>query len=442
MIGAVLLVSACTPVLKVPAGAQIACGFDFDCPAGHACAASGRCLDLDGPCSIADGDDVEAAADGLPCQLVDGGDGMCVSGACISPFCGDGFVDVAVGEACDLGAANSDREPGRCRTDCSEPRCGDGVVDGDEGCDDDGNQCVACQQVCITGTGDCDNGGDCECDLRPLAGLDINRVFSMGMDDAFVYLGVTGPAFESMGLLRVDLADGNVRVLVDEGADVDELVVGDTVIAFRSGTGLFVVDKDGGAPTKLDELFYDLAIDGDDVYTFDDEDGVLLFRDARGPAEQIGPAIRGVTSGAVIDGVAWASTGAGDVVRVREDAVDVVATRQFEVTGVELAADGGALWWMDERGQILRLSPDGGGAIVVARSPPNLDGRERQGFSIHEGDYVWRATSAVDLGEVLVGGRPPSGPRMRAEPASVIDTHAVHHGVTCFSSFDEVFCLR
>jgi hypothetical protein len=79
---------------------------------------------------------------------------------------------------------------------------------------------------------------------------------------------------------------------------------------------------------------------------------------------------------------------------------------------------------------------------VAGRSPPNLDGRRRLDFTIQGGDYAWRAESAAGFDEIVVGGRAPSGPRMRARPDSVVDTVAVHHGVVCFSSFDEVFCLR
>ncbi len=48
-------------------------------------------------------------------------------------FCGDG--EIAGGEECDDGDANSDTEPDACRTDCTQPSCGDGVVDLGEACD-------------------------------------------------------------------------------------------------------------------------------------------------------------------------------------------------------------------------------------------------------------------------------------------------------------------
>jgi hypothetical protein len=51
-------------------------------------------------------------------------------------------------EECDQGSLNSDRIPGRCRTDCSEPTCEDGVIDVDRGeeCDPPGT--VLCTDDC------------------------------------------------------------------------------------------------------------------------------------------------------------------------------------------------------------------------------------------------------------------------------------------------------
>lgn len=49
------------------------------------------------------------------------------------PVCGDGVIDP--GEICDDGAANSDVDPGACRSNCRPSSCGDGVVDPDEACE-------------------------------------------------------------------------------------------------------------------------------------------------------------------------------------------------------------------------------------------------------------------------------------------------------------------
>lgn len=49
------------------------------------------------------------------------------------PACGNGKVEP--GEQCDDGVANSDTDPGACRTNCRTAYCGDGVVDSGEDCD-------------------------------------------------------------------------------------------------------------------------------------------------------------------------------------------------------------------------------------------------------------------------------------------------------------------
>ena len=52
----------------------------------------------------------------------------------IVAVCGDGVV--SLGEACDLGSANSDTVRDACRRTCQWAHCGDGVVDTGEACDD------------------------------------------------------------------------------------------------------------------------------------------------------------------------------------------------------------------------------------------------------------------------------------------------------------------
>ncbi len=109
------------------------------------------------------------------------------------PICGDGKVDE--GEACDDGAANSDTEPGACRTTCALPACGDGVHDPAEGCDDGnaqagdgcdptctesyvcgdsvcdlvlGEECSVCAgDCCVCGDGTCDTDFGETCEVCP-----------------------------------------------------------------------------------------------------------------------------------------------------------------------------------------------------------------------------------------------------------------------------------
>lgn len=83
-------------------------------------------------------------------------------------WCGDGEVDVDAGEACDEGAANSDSEVDRCRSDCQPARCGDGVVDSGERCDEgelNGLVAGGCSASCDDrwcGDGQVDDGEVCD----------------------------------------------------------------------------------------------------------------------------------------------------------------------------------------------------------------------------------------------------------------------------------------
>jgi cysteine-rich repeat protein len=80
--------------------------------------------------------------------------------------CGDGILEAA--EQCDNGAANSDTNPGACRTTCMLADCGDRVVDPNEACDDGnrtaGDGCAAtCRKIERCGDGILDPGGE-QCD--------------------------------------------------------------------------------------------------------------------------------------------------------------------------------------------------------------------------------------------------------------------------------------
>jgi cysteine-rich repeat protein len=84
-----------------------------------------------------------------PGEVCDDGDnssGDGCSGDCQSTeVCGNGYVDVARGEACDCGTGlplpegcegpNSDAPGATCRINCTLPGCGDGVLEGLEQCD-------------------------------------------------------------------------------------------------------------------------------------------------------------------------------------------------------------------------------------------------------------------------------------------------------------------
>ncbi len=83
-----------------------------------------------------------------------------------APYCGDGSVDGAWGEACDDGT--NDGSYGTCMPDCSlAPFCGDGAATGDEECDDginNGTPASLCQTDCSwkCGNGELDSGEQCD----------------------------------------------------------------------------------------------------------------------------------------------------------------------------------------------------------------------------------------------------------------------------------------
>ena len=135
----------------------LVCGNGDVCDeAHHGCAAPTQLGACEGkpqlaPCSYAGVPD--GACDDGVCLPVECGDGIvgpgeacddgnhmagdgCSADCRSKDACGNGIVDVAVGEQCDDGLANSNTAPNRCRTDCQRHSCGDHVVDSGEACDD------------------------------------------------------------------------------------------------------------------------------------------------------------------------------------------------------------------------------------------------------------------------------------------------------------------
>ena len=118
---------------------------DEDCDDGNGVDGDG----CDGDCSASEG----ACGNGVVESDEDCDDGNSVDDdGCDSdctpslPECGDGVRDDD--EECDEGRLNSDRLPGRCRSDCSAPACDDGVIDVDRGeeCEPPGT--VLCSDEC------------------------------------------------------------------------------------------------------------------------------------------------------------------------------------------------------------------------------------------------------------------------------------------------------
>lgn len=101
---------------------------------------------MDG-CVAATGVFHTALPDGMTCVQSGGAAGLCITGACAAPSCGDGFLDVGV-EACDDGNAIDDDA---CTNACTAPACGDMIVQAGEECDD-GNATAndGCTEQCVT----------------------------------------------------------------------------------------------------------------------------------------------------------------------------------------------------------------------------------------------------------------------------------------------------
>jgi len=151
-----LLVGGCYPERLVPCG-------DVLCPVGTLCVGD-VCARRDQLDACAERDD------GALCTLAGIGEGICRDTLCVIPKCGDGYLDVLAGEACDDG--NGDDGDG-CARDCrSNESCGNGVRDLGEQCDDgnavDGDGCQSTCRLPVCGDGvvdatqgeECDSGAD------------------------------------------------------------------------------------------------------------------------------------------------------------------------------------------------------------------------------------------------------------------------------------------
>jgi hypothetical protein len=133
----------------------------------------------------------EKCDNGVNQSLYGGTAQVCGPGCVFAPYCGDGNVDSAHGEACDEGPMNGSGY-GHCTAGCQiGPHCGDGVTTDAEECDDgmnngtSGSACTAqCKHKCGNGLPDpleqCDDGaanntggyGKCNpnCTLGPRCG--------------------------------------------------------------------------------------------------------------------------------------------------------------------------------------------------------------------------------------------------------------------------------
>jgi cysteine-rich repeat protein len=127
------------------------CSVDADCDDGDPCNGAETCNMAASRCQAG------ASGDGMMCTRDDGEMGVCASGLCAPPGCGNGTVDGM--EDCDDGM-NGDNTDG-CRDDCSytctmDAECSDGdVCTGDETCDTTSHTCQDVTDL------DCDDGDPC-----------------------------------------------------------------------------------------------------------------------------------------------------------------------------------------------------------------------------------------------------------------------------------------
>jgi len=120
----------CTPDCKLTCGNGVVDGAGEQCDNGSDNSNSdGKCRT---DCTLARcGDGIVDVSLGEQCDSL----GLLGCTTSCRFHCGNGVVDVALGEQCDDGTLNDDMEPGACRTDCTRARCGDGVKEAGEQCD-------------------------------------------------------------------------------------------------------------------------------------------------------------------------------------------------------------------------------------------------------------------------------------------------------------------
>lgn len=156
--------------------------------------------------------------------------GLCSSCQADPPRCGDGVVDVDLGESCDDGEGNA-FESDACRPDCSLPFCGDGLVDDGEGCDD-GNYWGGdgCTPACVVEDGTVEvEPNDTRAEATPFAGVGFGGLPADDRDcwfvdvetDGFVFADVSSAGECPRGDVRLELVTPAGAVVASGTPDVD-----------------------------------------------------------------------------------------------------------------------------------------------------------------------------------------------------------------------------
>ncbi len=143
----------------------------------------------------------DGAACGAPRQL-------CIAGACVTSRCGDGYIDVEAGEACEDGnaIAGDGCEPSDCSFTCTaeEDSCSDDdICNGVETCD-------AESHTCSTGSPlDCDDSDACTADSCASGMGCVNALIDNDLD------GFAEPMCTTDGLQGGDCDDGDDAINPD-----------------------------------------------------------------------------------------------------------------------------------------------------------------------------------------------------------------------------------
>jgi hypothetical protein len=240
---AIVVSSGCIAKLSIPAEAQLECASNSDCPASSLCSSEGLCVQ-GGPCLVQG--TAEAVADGTAC-----GDGViCFAGECVSPFCGDGIVELSRGEECDPKADST------CRANCTLPRCGDGIVDASSGetCDDASATCVDCTFMCLGA----DNGGpNGDCDLDPKDGCECSPFsFPLSAITATHIVIQAAVRGDRVYLVFADIVGGRPQFTLDSASVSAELAT--TPIA----SNVAFLDLADPENPNDEELFYSRTLTG------------------------------------------------------------------------------------------------------------------------------------------------------------------------------------
>lgn len=153
------------------AACKLDCAQNADCSDGNVCDGAETCV-----AATVNGQQVKkcqsgaSAADGTTC----GASAICLGGQCKNSICGDGFIDAAKNEQCDLGNLNGTNQGcnATCQLDCAaDADCSDAnVCDGAETCvaatvngqqvkkcqaGANASKCTACVGGLCNGTGSC-----------------------------------------------------------------------------------------------------------------------------------------------------------------------------------------------------------------------------------------------------------------------------------------------